>query len=284
MAKRIIVANDLPGIGKVALAASLPILSACQIETAILPTVLLSSHTGGFSQPHIVDQTELMAPFLGQWQSLELELDGILIGYCRSKKQLTQLEDFARKNQVPIVLDPVMGNHGRLYSGFTQDYVLQMRHLAQSADVLIPNLTEAALLTDQAYLGGTYEEKDVAKLLHELATLGAKKIILTGISFEKDRIGLAYLDAREDHQQPHYIMTSRKVGHFFGTGDILSTLIAVAFVENIELRDAFPVFLRFLDQALASTIEIDRDRKWGVFFEPHLGQLALDIQALNERK
>lgn len=283
MPKRILVANDLPGVGKVALAASLPILSACQIEAAVLPTVLLSSHTGGFPQPHIVEQTRLMASFLEQWQSLKFDLDAILIGYCRSKEQLSQLEDFAWRNQVPILLDPVMADQGQLYAGFDQDYVAHMRELVQSAEVLMPNLTEAALLTEQRYLGKSYQEQDIANLLEKLADLGAKQIILTGISFAENQIGLAYLDARAKDAQPQYFMAEKKAGHFFGTGDILSTLIAAAFVEKTELPDVFPIFLEFLDQALTSTITLNRDRKWGVFFEPHLGQLALDFQMIKKK-
>lgn len=278
MPKRLLVANDLPGIGKVALAASLPLLAACQVEVAILPTILLSSHTGGFSQIKVADTSELLPDYLAQWQSLQLKADGLLIGYSRSSELLKQLAHYAKQSKIPILLDPILGDAGKLYSGFDTEYVTAMRELAGKSTVLIPNLTEASLLTGKDYLGEAYSQADVENILYDLATLGAQHIFLTGISFEEDKIGVVYYHVATG--EISYYMTRKFSGHFFGTGDILASLIAAAFVEKIDFNLALPLIMDFLEKSLATTLSLSRDLKYGVYFEPYLAQLSKEFQTL----
>ncbi|MCP1639032.1 pyridoxamine kinase [Streptococcus gallinaceus] len=281
MTKRLLVANDLPGIGKVALAASLPILAACQIETAILPTVLLSSHTGGFPAVAVADMAWLVKDYLTQWQQLELTLDGLLIGYCRSAELLEQLQVYAQHENVPIILDPVLGDKGKLYTGFDQDYVASMRQVARQSTILLPNLTEAALLTDSAYLGEDYGRDEIEHLLRKLADFGCQHVILTGVSFDESEIGLAYYDVRQDKISYH--MTRQLPYHFFGTGDIVAILVAAIVVENLAFETALPEVLDFLEASLVSTSQLARDVKYGVYFEPHLAKLSQQFEQLRNK-
>ncbi|MDX5023115.1 hypothetical protein UN324_07285 [Streptococcus suis] len=119
MVQRLLLANDLPGVGKVALATSIPIAATCQVETILLPTVLLSSHTGGFPDVVVEDMTDLNRAYFEQWKNLNLELAGILSGYCRNPQQLSQLAMYAKQTETPLIVDPVMGDGGKLYTGFT---------------------------------------------------------------------------------------------------------------------------------------------------------------------
>ena len=154
--KKILIANDLPGIGKVALAPAIPIFAFCQIETILLPTVLLSSHTGGFKNIAIADQTEFMRQSLYQWENLEIKPDAVLTGYFRNTEQIELMVDTIEKlpESTKIFIDPIMGDNGKLYSGFTKEHVEAMRKLIQKADVIYPNITEACLLTDTPYPKG----------------------------------------------------------------------------------------------------------------------------------
>ena len=182
---KVIVANDLVGLGKVALTSSLPIMSACQTEVLPLPTVLLSSHTGEFENIYVRDLTDDLKGFCKQWEHLDFIVDGLVSGYFKSEEGLKRVGQLARDKQMSLFVDPIMGDNGRLYQGFDRKYVEAMKDFCQQADVIIPNLTEASLLTDSSYLeAGSYDDATIKKLLRELSKLGPRKVILTGISFE----------------------------------------------------------------------------------------------------
>lgn len=281
MVQRLLLANDLPGVGKVALATSIPIAAVCQVETMLLPTVLLSSHTGGFPDVVIEDMTDLNRAYFRQWKNLNLELAGILSGYCRNPQQLSQLAMYAKQTETPLIVDPIMGDSGRLYTGFTSSYVEAMKELTQSAKLILPNLTEAALLTGREYVGEHYDFSVIEDLLEALAKQVSADIVLTGISFDDSQIGVAYYQ-----QETGKITTysSKKYpANFFGTGDILSTLLAVATIEQINLHQAIPLALEFIDKSLRQTLSLNRDLKLGIYFEPFLAELQETFQTLKEK-
>ncbi|MEK0401842.1 pyridoxamine kinase [Streptococcus suis] len=278
--QRLLLANDLPGVGKVALATSIPLAAACQVETMLLPTVLLSSHTGGFPDVVIEDKTDLNRAYFDQWKQLEIDLAGILTGYCKTSTQLSQLAFYAKQTETPLIVDPTMGDNGRLYSGFTPSYVEAMKELAQSATLILPNLTEAALLTGRDYLGDFYDIHDIEDLIKSLAEQVSADIVLTGISFGDRQIGVAYFQ-QETGEITTYMSTKYPV-HFFGTGDILSTLLALATIENISLHQAIPLALDFIDKSLKQTLSLNRDLKLGIYFEPFLAELHEAFQTLKE--
>ena len=281
MVQRLLLANDLPGVGKVALATSIPIAAVCQVETMLLPTVLLSSHTGGFPDVVIEDMTDLNRAYFRQWKNLNLELAGILSGYCRNPQQLSQLAMYAKQTETPLIVDPIMGDSGRLYTGFTSSYVEAMKELTQSAKLILPNLTEAALLTGREYVEEHYDFSVIEDLLEALAKQVTADIVLTGISFDDSQIGVAYFQ-QETGKITTYL-SKKYPANFFGTGDILSTLLAVATIEQINLHQAIPLALEFIDKSLRQTLSLNRDLKLGIYFEPFLAELQETFQTLKEK-
>ena len=231
---KVIVANDLVGLGKVALTSSLPIMSACQTEVLPLPTVLLSSHTGEFENIYVRELTDDLKGFCKQWEHLAFKVDGLVSGYFKSEEELPLVGQLARDKEIPLFVDPIMADNGRLYQGFDRNYVEAMKDFCQQADVIIPNLTEAALLTDTPYLeAGSYDEVTIEKLLRELSKLGPRKVILTGISFETDKIGLAYFD--KETNRTIYRMQKRYGNHFYGSGDLLTAILSAGYFYNLDL-------------------------------------------------
>ena len=272
--KRIILANDLSGIGKVALTPATPIMACCQIETILLPTILLSSHTGGFGQIAIQELLDFTKQSLEQWKALNLKTDALFIGYCRQMEQLKVLLDYhiTQNSDALLIVDPIMGDHGKLYSGFTEEYVLQMRRVCSKADVILPNLTEAALLTQADYLEGIQPIESYQKLARKLSNLGAKKVILTGIQTKFGSIGLLSYDAVTETFAtaftPHY------PHHFFGTGDIVSAILSACILQGFSLEKALSTATTFLDATLQETIAQQKDLQYGVAFEPQLHLLT----------
>lgn len=281
MVQRLLLANDLPGVGKVALATSIPIAAACQVETILLPTVLLSSHTGGFPDVVIEDMTDLNRAYFRQWKKLNVKVEGILSGYCRNPQQVRQLAMYAKQTETPLIVDPIMGDSGRLYTGFTSSYVEAMKELTQSAKLILPNLTEAALLTGREYVGEHYDFSVIEDLLEALAKQVTADIVLTGISFDDSQIGVAYFQQETGEITTYF--SKKYPANFFGTGDILSTLLAVATIEQINLHQAIPLALEFIDKSLRQTLSLNRDLKLGIYFEPFLAELQETFQTLKEK-
>ena len=248
---KVIVANDLVGLGKVALTSSLPIMSACQTEVLPLPTVLLSSHTGEFENIYVRDLTDDLKGFCKQWEHLDFIVDGLVSGYFKSEEALKCVGQLARDKQIALFVDPIMGDNGRLYQGFDRNYVEAMKAFCQQADVIIPNLTEAAFLTDTPYLEeGSYDEATIEKLLRELTKLGPRKVILTGISFETDKIGLAYFD--KETNKTTYLMRKSYKSHFYGSGDLVTAILASGYFHHLNLLKVANLALDFMDQVLSS--------------------------------
>ena len=280
---KVIVANDLVGLGKVALTSSLPIMSACQTEVLPLPTVLLSSHTGDFNNIYVRDLTVDLKGFCKQWEHLDFTVDGLVSGYFKSREELKIVGQLARDKQIALFVDPIMGDNGRLYQGFDRNFVEAMKDFCQQADVIIPNLTEAALLTDTPYLeAGSYDKVTVEKLLRDLTKLGPQKVIVTGISFETDKIGLAYFD--KETNETVFRMQKRYGNHFYGSGDLLTAILSAGYFYNLDLLKVCDLALDVMERVLSSTLSDGRLLKYGLCYEPHIGLLFSGFNALLEEK
>ena len=280
---KVIVANDLVGLGKVALTSSLPIMSACQTEVLPLPTVLLSSHTGDFNNIYVRDLTDDLKGFCKQWEYLDFKVDGLVSGYFKSEEELKLVGQLARDKEIPLFVDPIMADNGRLYQGFDRNFVEAMKDFCQQADVIIPNLTEAALLTDTPYLeAGSYDKVTVEKLLRDLTKLGPQKVIVTGISFETDKIGLAYFD--KETNETAYLMRKSYQSHFYGSGDLLTAILSAGYFYNLDLLKVCDLALDVMERVLSSTLSDGRLLKYGLCYEPHIGLLFSGFNALLEEK
>ena len=269
--KRIILASDISGLGKVAVTAALPLFAVCQLEVSVLPTVLLSSHTGGFPNVYIDDYTIGMQAFLKQWQSIGVEFSALVTGYLKSSQQIASLIDFLEHENIPLIVDPIMADNGKLYKGFDDHYISSMRTLCQKADLILPNLP---------YQDNDLTEQFLKDLAQRLSELGAKKIILTGLPLSHDQIGVAYFDKAEDVFSLY--KGKRFQQQFFGTGDMLTGLVAAAFVQGLDLQKCLPVFINFIEKSLVTTLDCHFDLRYGVYYQPHLGDLFIEFKRLLE--
>ena len=196
--KRIVTIQDISCIGKCSLTVALPIISACGVETAVIPTAVLSTHTAfqGFT---FRDLTEEITPISEHWKKEGIGFDAIYTGYLGSFEQLelvSRLIDQFKTEDNLIIVDPVMADNGALYPGFTQEFVAEMAKLCGKADVIVPNLTEASYMLQIPYVGEEYSEENIKEMLVSLSQLGTKKVVLTGVSFAPDQLGVMAYDAK----------------------------------------------------------------------------------------
>ncbi|GAY70423.1 pyridoxamine kinase [Streptococcus canis] len=278
--KRIIVANDLVGLGKVALSASIPLMAACCMEQVLLPTCLFSSHTGGGQTPLKHSTSTFLDGFLLAWEQSDLKFDSLFVGYLNQVEDANKILAFVSRQNMPLVLDPIMADQGRLYSGLSEQHLKAMRSLAQKADLILPNITEACLLTQPPYLKEGYRRSDIKELAIKLTNLGPKEAIISGVSFEEGQIGFAYYQAA--HNQLTYHFGKQFPEHFYGTGDIASAIIASGFSYQLPLGDILELTVSFLEKSLETTLDLKRNIAFGIAYEFHLAYLITSFQQLLE--
>ena len=195
--KRVVTIQDISCFGKCSLTVALPLLSAMGVECAVIPTAVLSTHTGGFTGWTFRDLSADIEPICRHWQKEGLTFDGVYTGYLASPEQAASIESFVDMFHPPMIfVDPAMADNGKLYPGLPESLVPAMRHLVSIADIAVPNITEASLLTGIPYQAPlTYDRAYIEKQLHALCGLGVKKAAITGVRTEgSDREGICLLD------------------------------------------------------------------------------------------
>ncbi|MDR3314916.1 MAG: pyridoxamine kinase [Coriobacteriales bacterium] len=272
--KRVLTIQDISCVGKCSLTVALPILSAAGIETSILPTAILSTHTGGFTGYTFRDLTEDVVPIAEHWKTLDLKVDAIYTGYLGSEEQQQLMADIFRdfKGTGTVVLvDPAMADNGKLYPAFDEKFALGMRDLCKRADIIAPNLTEASYILEKPYPGEDYDQPYIEQTLRELAALGPAQVVLTGVSFEKGKLGAAAYDRALDSFE--YYFTERVEGYYHGTGDIYSSALLAGILNEKPLADAIRIACEFTVGAIRRTRAAATDPKYGVDFEHELAAL-----------
>lgn len=266
--KRVAAIHDLSGFGKCSLTVALPILSAAGIETSALPTAILSTHTGGISGYTYHDLTEDMRPVMKHWKSLDIKFDAIYTGFLGSFEQLDIVKEFFdafRQEDNLILVDPVMGDNGELYTVFTREFAIGMRMLCQKADIIVPNLTEAALLLDEPFHPGPYTHAYIESLLRKLGALGPQKVVLTGVYFKEGELGAATYDRTTDTID--YVFTQKIPGYYHGTGDVFASALLSALLNDFSLIDAAAIAVHFTTDSIRRTYKAKTDYRFGVNFE-----------------
>lgn len=269
--QRILVVQDISCVGQCSLTVALPILSACGLETAILPSAVLSTHTGGdFTGYTFRDLTDDIPAICAHWQKQGIAFDALYTGYLGSARQVEMVEHIMEhlvKKGGARVVDPAMADNGRLYAGFDDGYVDAMRRLCRAADVILPNITEAALLTGLPYRE-SYDEVYIGSLLNGLAALGARHVVLTGVSYAPDTLGVLVCEDGKTTYCPH-----RRIDRMFhGTGDVYASAFTGAWVRGRTLVDAARIAADFTLACIENTV--DAPEHWyGVRFEPVLPKL-----------
>lgn len=262
--KRILTIQDISCIGQCSMTVALPILSACGHETCILPTAVLSTHTGGFGKPavhHLANDLDAMTE---HWRSQDISFDAILVGYLGSIPAIecaAHIMDTMRAPGGVVIVDPAMADHGKLYSGFDAQYAKAMGDLCARADIILPNITEAALLTGMDYRE-SYDEAYIQRLLNGLE---GKTVVMTGVGFQPGQTGAAI----RTNESISYYHHDRVGKNYHGTGDIFASCFTGALMQGKELCDAVKLAADFTCRCIRNT-HADPAHWYGVKFETAL--------------
>ncbi len=269
--KRVLTVQDISCFGQCSLTVALPILSACGVETCILPSAVLSTHTAGFSGFTFRDLTEDMPKILDHWAKEGISFDCIYTGYLGS---ITQIEYVKRmkseflRDGAKLIVDPAMGDNGKLYSIFDLSYAKEMAKLCAVADVIVPNITEACYMTGLEYREN-YDEAYVDEVLHALEKMGAKTVVLTGISYTKDTTGVVVY---ENGTKQYYKHAKFEKG-CHGTGDVYSSAFVGAYLRGNDLFESAKIAADYTYKCIANTYG-DTTHWYGVKFETAIDYLT----------
>ena len=272
---RVAAIHDLSGFGRCSLTVAIPILSAMGVQCCPLPTAFLSTHTGGFEGYTFLDMTEELAAAAAHWRTLDLRFDAVYSGFLGSERQIGLvrqfLRDFRREGTLAVV-DPVMGDFGRIYATYTPAMCRRMAELVEDAGVITPNLTEAALLLDIPYGALPRDEAGLRALTERLGRSGERSVVLTGVSLAEGRTGALCYDAASGRCLP--VQTERVDREFLGTGDVFASVLTGALVRGDGLFDAARQAVEFVRLCAERTAAEDLPLREGVDFEPLLGRLT----------
>ena len=270
--KRVASIQDISCLGRCSLTVALPVLSVMGVECAVIPTAVLSTHTI-FPDFTCRDLTDELLPIARHWKSQQVQLDAIASGYLASPRQteaVCRVFDLLRGPDTLIVVDPAMADHGRLYKPFAPDFPRYMKKVCARADVLLPNLTEACLLTDTPYREDP-DEAFVRALLQKLSAL-APRVVLTGVSFDDERLGAMSYDRATGRYFAYY---NEKVhAGFHGTGDIFTATVLGAMMQGCSLEQAVTLAVDFTLECIRCTQAAPQAGWYGVDFEKALPWLA----------
>ena len=265
--KRILTIQDISCVGQCSMTVAMPILSACGHETCILPTALLSTHTGGFGKPAVYHLESALDAMWHHWRDQGITFDAILTGYLGSVAAVETAMEIIEQMLAPggiAIVDPAMADHGKLYSGLTSEYAMAMESLCRKADVLLPNITEAAMLS-----GFPYREELMEDYVTEvLDALNHKCVVLTGVGFRPEETGSMVRHGGQQIHLPH-----PKVGKsYHGTGDMFAAAFTGALMQGRSLEDAARIAGEFTRRAIENTA-IAPAHWYGVKFETALPEL-----------
>ena len=273
---KLLTIQDISCVGQCSLTVALPVISACGVEACVLPSAVLSTHTGGFTGFTFRDLTDDMPAIKDHWIKEGIRFDAIYTGYLGSTQQIAYVADVfdaVAAETCAKIVDPAMADNGKLYYGFDMEFVAAMRSLVAKADYLLPNITEACFLTGIEYKT-VYDEAYVAELIGALQALGCKNVILTGVSYTEGRTGVVVAEGASQKYYEHV----RIANGCHGTGDIYASAFAGALLRG---KSAFEAAKIAADYVLACIEETQRhENHWyGAAFEPVLGKL---IDAINK--
>jgi len=275
MYKRVLTIQDISCLGQCSLTVALPILSACGHETCVLPSAVLSTHTGGFTGFTFRDLTEDMPAICRHWESAGIRFNAIYTGYLGSSRQIDYVREIMAKTAAEgciKVVDPAMADHGRLYTGFDMDFVEAMKALVAQADYVLPNLTEACLLTGTPYTR-EYDRAFIDELLRKLHALGAKNVVFTGVSYAPGRTGVAVSEEGRYSYYEHEMLPNS----CHGTGDIYASAFVGALLRDRSPLEAAAIAADYAVKCIRNSAG-DPDHTYGAKFEPMLGELIAALK------
>lgn len=271
--KKIAVINDISGYGHCSMTVELPILSAMGIQCCPVPTAILSNHTE-FPVYFFDDYTEKMRGYIGKWKELGLHFDGISSGFLGSAEQIEIVLEFVehfRESDTFVIIDPVMGDHGKRYVTYTEEMCEEMKQLVSYADVVTPNVTEACILTGIPYKESGWTRKELLNMAMMLQMMGAKSVVITGV-----REGSFYTNVvlERGNREADFVKVKTAGNQRPGTGDVFASVLAGAVLNGRSLRDATVQAARFVRDCITKSDELEIPHSNGVCFEEILGKLV----------
>lgn len=270
--KRILTIQDISCIGQCSMTVALPILSACGHETCILPTAILSTHTGGFGKPSVAHFAGALQDMARHWKENDITFDAILVGYLGSIRAVEAAGEILDTMLAPggiSIVDPAMADHGKLYSGFDDQYAQAMEWLCRKADIILPNLTEAAMFAELPYEENP-SEAYISRLLDQLAH---PCIVLTGVSYQKGKTGVLL---QQGEKRIHYL--HRRIGKsYHGTGDIFAACFTGTLMQGKSIKEAVKIAADFTCRCIEITAA-NPAHWYGVKFETALPELIRTLK------
>lgn len=273
--KKVAAINDLSGFGRAALTTIIPILSTMGIQVCPFPTAILSTHTGGFEDCSFVDLTDSLRGYMEHWKNEKIEFDCIYSGFLGSATQVDIIIDFIvdfKSDSNMVVIDPVMGDNGKLYSTMDDNMVSKMRDLVKKADIITPNLTEALYLLGKEHTN-TIDEEQVKRMMIELANFGPRIVVITSVPDDilPENINVLAYDKKNNR---FYKVTSERIPiDFPGTGDTFTSVLIGKILNGDDLSKAVEKSVEFVSIGIKESITFSYPRREGILLEKVLGKL-----------
>lgn len=269
---RVAAIHDLSGFGRCSISVILPVLSAMGVQVCPVPTAVLSSHTGGLGDPVIRDLTDYIEPALRHYQSLGVEFEAVYTGFLGSGEQVDCcLEFFKAYPKALKIVDPVMGDNGRHYRTCTPELRRRMSELAAAADIITPNITEAAMLLEESYPAAPLTRSEAKSMLLRLSHMGPKRVVITGAELAQG--GLASLGYDGENGSFWYVPCEYIPVHYPGCGDIYASVLLGAELSGASLPIAMARAAAFTELCVKTTYSYGSDPRYGVMLESVLGSL-----------
>ncbi len=278
--KRIAAVHDLSGFGRVSLTVVIPVLSSMGFQVCPLPTAVLSSHTQ-YPQFSILDLTDEMPRMIAEWKKLDVQFDAFYTGYLGSPRQVQIVSDFIYDFRQPddlVVVDPVLGDNGRLYTNFDESMIREMRHLAAKADVITPNLTELFYLMDKPYKADNTDE-ELKTYLRFLSDAGPQVVIITSVPVHGESHKTSVYAYNRVGDRYWKITCPYLPAHYPGTGDTFTSVITGALLQGDSLPIALDRATQFILQGIRATFGYEYDNREGILLEKVLHNLDMPIQS-----
>ncbi|MDR2547013.1 MAG: pyridoxamine kinase [Lachnospiraceae bacterium] len=269
--KKIAAISDLTGFGRCALSVTLPIISHMKVQCCPLPTAMLSNHTA-YPEYSFFDFTEELPDYMAGWEKLGLKFEGILTGFLGSAAQIGLVEDFIarfRTGRTKVIVDPVMGDHGKIYTTYTEEMCSGMSRLVALADIITPNITECCKLTNTPYKEIGWKKVELLAMAEQLRVMGPEKVVITGIVQGSFVANFVY----EKDKAPRLFRTYRVGDHRYGAGDIFAAIIAADAVNGVLFERSVKKASNFIKRCISRSIDLSIPHTDGLCFEEVIGGL-----------
>ncbi len=264
--KRVLTIQDLSCVGKCSLTVALPIISAAGVETSVFPISLLSTHSA-FENYEKTDLSHNLESFEKMWKKNGIDFDAVYVGYIGTENGLAQVENCIMRLKTKkniIIIDPAVADNGEIYSGISKDYINKLKALCPKADILMPNLTEACILTGEEYKESGYNREYIQNIMKKLSYLGCEKIVVTGVSYDNNEMGIACYNSLNDKYSEFF--HKRYKGVYCGAGDCLASAFCGALMNDISFETSLEIAEKFVAKAVKLSKE--KDSQWyGINFE-----------------